>query len=148
MMESREDERARLLIAMADGAWYEPAGPPEHRRQCYVILNELAREGVVEQRNKDGGYAWRLAWRDALLPYSSTHPPGYAVIKQDPAPTWKAWWVWPEKKMRGAGPLTLCCAHRHREYAGAVNCAKTRCEDVRGLPMGGVDGGRVGTWLT
>ena len=148
MMEPREDERARLLIAMADGAWYEPAGPPEHRRQCYVILNELAREGVVEQRNKDGGYAWRLAWRDALLPYSSTHPPGYAVIKQDPAPTWKAWWVWPEKKMRGAGPLTLCCAHHHREYAQAVRCAKTLCAEVRGRFPWVFAGAGVGTWLT
>ena len=148
-MEPREDARTRLLVAMADGAWYEPAGLPEDRRRCYSILNEFTKEGVVEDRRQEGEYAWRLTRRAALPPYSSTHPPAYAVIEQDPAPTWEAWWVWPEEeKMRGAGPLTLCCAHRHRGYGQAVKCARTRCADVRETASHGGDGRGAGTWPT
>jgi len=62
-VETREDQKARILAVMYDGDWHRPTDLPGHRRRCYSILIELTRAGIAEDGIQRGSYAWRLRKR-------------------------------------------------------------------------------------
>ena len=66
------------------------------------------------------------------MSYTKTNPPTFATLVVDLGPVWSVIWHWPEKTGVGfRNGLIERCGHKHRDYARAIECAKTRVEEVR-----------------
>lgn len=75
-MQSREMHRRDILRAINDRPtreWWNVSMLPGHYRRRYSILNELTREGVLQEGTHNGFYAWRkTGWK--MPPFEESRP--------------------------------------------------------------------------